>query len=84
MAAGILKDVGLDASRYLLEQIDNRYLMIPGDVSMKHVADKIGSSSQNVGMALDYYIAPTMKQHGYTVQRKQARLMMIHISRIDI
>ncbi len=60
-------DWGMDASKFLLTQLREGLLCPPADISMKRVADELGTSPQTIGMAIDT-IRRIMKNKGYEIR----------------
>ena len=74
----ILDDWAHLSAEYLLLEIQRGLLTPPSAVSMRRIADQIGTTPQNVGMALDYMI-PIMKDKGYLLGRISGKPVKIGI-----
>lgn len=68
-------------SGFLLDKLRTGLLVPPTEVGMSHVAEKIGTTPQNVGMAFEA-MARIMKGHGYAL-RAAGKKRVIQITKFN-
>jgi hypothetical protein len=59
-----LHDCSYEVVKHILDSINNKYITLPTEISLKQLESKTGCRAQSIGMAFDDLISPTLAESG--------------------
>lgn len=65
-----LSDCGHKVSEIIIRRLNDKFLTIPTEISLKLLEEFTGCRVQNIGMSFELYVKPVLNKHGIEVTKK--------------